>query len=264
MSGDRPWPRSRRRARATDQWRRRSAAIALRPRTPAQISSRRPLAVRARPGGRSPWLGRLPPARGGTIGARHRRRSRRSPTQGAGVGPRAHRPDEAAARRDRHTRVLRKGRFTAQHERRTPSSHDRPTELTGTAQSPARLVVVGRTRLAVGAHVLANRISTATSLSVSDAEDERPRRGPSQSDGGGASSAIFSRMTRISSRSSSSAANRSTSSRMVERSRRRAAASRKAVRTASESVMPPARTTSRAAEDASSRRTCSERTTRQP
>ena len=66
----------------------------------------------------------------------------------------------------------------------------------------------------------------------------------------GTSSAICSRMMRISSRSLSSAATRWTSSRIAERTRRRAAASRSAVRTASESVSPSARTTSSAATEA--------------
>lgn len=83
----------------------------------------------------------------------------------------------------------------------------------------------------------------------------RPRREPSQSDGGGAKSAICSRIVRISSRSSTSAVNRRTSSTIDERTRRRAAASRSAVRTASESLRPPARMTSSAADELSSRRT---------
>ena len=49
----------------------------------------------------------------------------------------------------------------------------------------------------------------------------RPRRGPSQSESGGASSASCSRMARISSRSRSSAARRRTSSRIAERARGR-------------------------------------------
>lgn len=77
--------------------------------------------------------------------------------------------------------------------------------------------------------------------------------------GGGASSAICSWMTRISSRSSSSATSRRTSARIADLTRRRAAASRRAVRTASESVRPSARTTSSAAEAASSSRTWRER-----
>jgi hypothetical protein len=70
----------------------------------------------------------------------------------------------------------------------------------------------------------------------------------------GASWAMCSLMSRISSRPASSAARRSISSRSADRARRHAAASRTAVRTASESLMPDARATSRAATDASSKR----------
>jgi hypothetical protein len=98
----------------------------------------------------------------------------------------------------------------------------------------------------LAAHVRGHRAARAAG---------RPLRGPPQSVESGASSAICSRMTRISVRSASSAASRSTSSAIDERVRRLAAASLRAVRTASESLVPLPRTTLSAAAELSSNRT---------
>jgi len=99
----------------------------------------------------------------------------------------------------------------------------------------------------------------ASARSAGGRQSEHLAANHAQGVGGGASSAICSRIRRISSRSLLSAASRSTSSRRADRTRRRAAASRSAVRTASESLSPEARTTSSAAAEASSSRTCSDR-----